>query len=74
MALFGKADANGFFQVEDYCYAGIPFKSELPRHIKCFGKARKLFDSDLLSAPSGRDFVAFTSGLYFGGEGDSPQA
>jgi hypothetical protein len=59
--------------VDDFCYAGIPFKPELPRHIKIGLKPRQLFDSDLLAAPQGRDFIAFTSGLHFGGEGDSSQ-
>lgn len=31
MALKGKADEFGYFCVDDYCYAGIPFKVEFPK-------------------------------------------
>jgi hypothetical protein len=33
IALLGHADQNGFFVVKDFCYGGVPFKAELPKHI-----------------------------------------
>lgn len=33
VALKGIVDKNGFFEVKDYCYAGIPFTKPIPRAI-----------------------------------------
>jgi hypothetical protein len=34
IALKGKSDANGYFEVHDYCYAGIPFSFDsIPKAI-----------------------------------------
>ena len=33
IALKGKTDSAGFFSVSDHCYAGIPFKHEIPTRI-----------------------------------------
>lgn len=49
----------------DFCYAGVPFKVELPKQIKITLK-RGLFES-----LESRNFLAFTSGLNFGGLGDT---
>ena len=71
MALLGHADANGFFVVKDFCFAGVPYKPELPRHIKLNNSHEStLFKSELLASPENRTFIAFISGLHFGGAGD----
>jgi hypothetical protein len=31
VALLGKVDLTGFFICEDFCFAGIPYKSEVPK-------------------------------------------
>ena len=67
IAILGKADASGYFNVIDTCTAGISFKPELPRTV-VLGK-RALFDNDLLLS-NDRKFIALTSGLNFGGKGD----
>jgi hypothetical protein len=58
-------DVKGFFEVKDFTYAGIPFSGSIPRNINLTTK-RGLYD-DL---ESGREFVAFVSGLEFGEPGD----
>ena len=30
IAILGEADEQGYFEVKDICYAGIPFKPDLP--------------------------------------------
>ena len=67
IALLGKADESGYFNVVDKCMAGISFKSELPPTVKL--DKRSLFDNDLLLT-NNRKFVALTSGLNFGGKGE----
>lgn len=68
VALLGTADHGGYFICKDFCYAGIPFKVELPRHINLSLK-RGLFDE-----LDQRKFIAFVSGLNFGGLGDTTQS
>lgn len=68
IALLGVADKGGYFVCKDFCFAGTPYKVELPRQVKVTLQ-RKLFDSI-----SNRNFVAFTSGLNFGGRGDSAES
>lgn len=63
LALLGKADAQGYFHVQDICKAGIPFPSQWPENVNT-SLQRDLFDQNLLS--SNRKFVAFVSGLHFG--------
>jgi hypothetical protein len=65
VALLGVADQGGYFMCRDFCYAGVPFKVELPKQIKITLK-RGLFES-----LESRNFLAFTSGLNFGGLGDA---
>ena len=67
MALLGRADNQGYFEVRDTCFAGIPFKTELPAGVEI--QERALFDDALLQHGA-RKFVAFTSGLNFGDKGD----
>ena len=67
MALLGVSDNQGYFRVQDTCFAGIPFKAELPPSVEI--KNRPLF-SDTLLQKGARQFVAFTSGLNFGDLGD----
>ena len=43
IALLGRADTNGFFICQDYCYAGVPYKAELPTNVNT-GIERGLFD------------------------------
>jgi DNA polymerase delta subunit 2 len=43
IALKGTVDNNGFFEVKDYCYAGIPFQQSIPKSIKV-GTERGLYD------------------------------
>jgi DNA polymerase delta subunit 2 len=64
--LKGIVDKNGFFDVKDYCYAGIPFSAPVPRNIN-LNTTRGLYD-DLEGG--GREFIAFVSGLEFGEPGD----
>ncbi len=65
VALKGVVDVKGFFEVKDFTYAGIPFSGSIPRNINLTSQ-RGLYD-DL---DSGREFVAFVSGLEFGEPGD----
>ena len=64
LGLKGKVDSHGFFDVQDYCLAGIPYKESLPQEIKLDLK-RGLYE-DL----EGREFIGFVSGLEFGSVGD----
>lgn len=34
LAFKGVVDNNGFFEVMDYCFAGIPFQNPLPKSVK----------------------------------------
>ena len=66
IALKGIVDKNGFFDVKDYCFAGIPYQSPVPRPIaQAMGKTRGLYDE-----LQGREFIALVSGLEFGTPGD----
>jgi len=65
IALKGVVDIKGFFEVKDFCYAGIPFNMNLPRSINTATK-RGLYDK----LDENREFVAFVSGLEFGEPGD----
>jgi DNA polymerase delta subunit 2 len=65
VAMKGKVDKNGFFDVHDLCYAGIPFK-KLPKSVsQNLTLKRGLYDE-----LEGREFIAFVSGLEFGEPGD----
>jgi hypothetical protein len=33
VAILGKADKQGYFEVEDYCFGGIPFQSDIPNFV-----------------------------------------
>lgn len=68
MGLLGIADSNGFFTVTNHCYAGIPWKSEIPKSVNVNLK-RSLYDEAALKGNK-REFVAFISGLEFGVPGD----
>ena len=63
IALKGIVDVKGFFEVKDYCFAGIPFQS-IPRSVNIIQK-RGIYEG-----LEGREFVAFVSGLEFGEPGD----
>ena len=65
VALLGTADHGGYFVCKDFCYAGVPYKVELPKHINVLNK-RGLFEN-----LDNRRFIALTSGLNFGGLSDS---
>ena len=58
LALRGKVITGGYFQVAEYCFAGIPFQSSIPKGINVTSK------KDLYTGP--RKFVAFISGIQFG--------
>ena len=64
LALKGSVDKNGFFEVRDWCYAGIPFASPIPKGVT-LGASRGLYEG-----LEGREFVALVSGLEFGAPGD----
>lgn len=66
MAMKGQAKAGGYFEVNDVCYAGIPFNQSVPNDLKLLGQKRDIFDPQALQPDSGREFVAFISGLKFG--------
>lgn len=57
LALKGKAIAQGYFEVEDFCFAGAPFR-KLPAQVKPNVKS-ELYSRD-------RQLVAFVSGLQIG--------
>jgi DNA polymerase delta subunit 2 len=63
VALKGVVDVKGFFEVKDFCFAGIPFQS-VPRGLK-ISLSRGLYEG-----LEDREFVAFISGLEFGEPGD----
>lgn len=66
VALKGIVDKNGFFEVKDYCYAGIPYQTPVPRPIaQAMTKSRGLYDE-----LKGREYIALVSGLEFGTPGD----
>lgn len=62
IGLRGTVDNNGFFEVYDYCFAGIPFTHSIPKSVN-FNLKRGLYD-DLNDGK--REFVALISGLEFG--------
>jgi len=66
MALKGQAKAGGYFEVNDFCFAGMPFNTNIPKSLTMVGQKRDLFDPNALKADSGREFVALISGLKFG--------
>jgi DNA polymerase II small subunit/DNA polymerase delta subunit B len=74
VAILGKADKQGYFIVEDFCYAGIPFKADFPNYVEgmTFNK-RALFDPFFLKESGQRKMIAFVSGLNFGGLGDTDE-
>ena len=63
VALKGIVDVKGFFEVKDFCFAGVPFQS-VPRGLN-ISLSRGLYEG-----LEGREFVAFISGLEFGEPGD----
>ena len=67
IALLGISDNQGYFHVNDFCMAGIPFQPEVPEGVEI--RDRKLFD-DALLRKGARKFLALTSGLNFGHLGD----
>lgn len=62
LGIKAKADGNGFIDVIDYCYAGIPFDYPLPQSVN-LRVQRDLYDG---LRDSKRELVAFISGLEFG--------
>jgi hypothetical protein len=73
VALLGSADNSGYFNVQDSCKPGVPFKADLPASVD-ITLQRPLFDPEMLTRPSERRFVAFISGINFGGYGDALEA
>lgn len=67
LALCGQAVAGGYFEVEDFCFAGLPFR-DCPASVKISekkkGPKRDLYDPSLLD--SNRQFIALVSGLKIG--------
>jgi hypothetical protein len=60
-------DKNGFFEVKDFCFAGMPCQKPIPRPVyQNLGIKRGLYE-DL---ENGREFIALASGLEFGTPGD----
>ena len=66
VALRGQAINGGYFEVQDHCFAGIPFQGEIPKTCSSIGLQRELYDPEALKPDSGRQFVAFISGIQFG--------
>lgn len=53
LAILGVADHQGYFEVRDLCYAGIPFKSDLPPQVVGMTHTKKgLFDPLFLKESS----------------------
>ncbi len=64
IALRGISDKNGYFEVYDHCYAGIPFTyANLPLPLSSSNK--DLYAEETLNNHN-KQFVAFVSGLEFG--------
>jgi hypothetical protein len=49
MALKGKAIAGGYFEVDEYCFAGVPMRNS-PESIVLPNKKRELYDDSLLDS------------------------
>lgn len=64
VALKGVVDTKGFFELKDYCYAGIPFHTTIPKSVN-LNLHRGIYEG-----LESREFVAFVSGLEFGEPGD----
>lgn len=64
VALLGKADETGYFLVDDICFAGTPFKADLPQTVNVKNQR------DLFTDVETRKFICLTSGLNFGGLGE----
>jgi DNA polymerase delta subunit 2 len=46
IAILGKADKQGYFEVDDFCFAGIPFQSDIPHFVPGMTRnMRDLFDT-----------------------------
>ena len=67
VALLGKADAAGYFNVQDTCVAGVPFKPELPAGVDL------TVERKLGAKAEGRKFIALASGFNLGGYGDAKE-
>jgi DNA polymerase delta subunit 2 len=66
LALKGRAVNGGYFEVNDYCFAGVPFR-DCPATVKISQQPtakRDLYDPALLN--SNRQFIALASGLQVG--------
>ena len=63
LALRGKAINGGYFEVKDFCFAGLPFR-EPAQQAKNISSTRLLYEEKALR--SDRKFVAFVSGMQFG--------
>ena len=64
IAFLGTAQDGGYFQVEDYQLAGLPFNPQVPK-IKLDLK-RDLYDYTAMQKVQNRKFIAIVSGLRFG--------
>lgn len=62
IGLLGSANKAGYFEVQDFCYAGIDFKAEIGPGISIASGA-----SDVFSL-SGKNLIAFFSGLSIEGD------
>ena len=49
LALKGKAIAGGYFEVDEFCFAGMPFRNS-PNGVKIPNKKRELYDDTLLNS------------------------
>lgn len=54
VALRGQAINGGYFEVQDHCFAGIPFPPDIPQSCDAIGEKRELYDEDALKVDSGR--------------------
>ena len=70
LALKGKAITGGYFEVQDYCFAGVPFRQS-PLNSKQLSRTNELYDPTALK--SKRQFVALVSGLQFGKQASTLQ-
>ena len=65
LAFKGRVIDGGYFQVEDFCMAGVPYHSIVPPD-SLIGRQRDLYEPMLMKSSEQRRFVAFASGLSFG--------
>lgn len=66
IALKGKINTNGFFEVSDYTFPGIPSINQVPTEFKSLMRMDTDEEELLMHNLGSRNFAAFISGVEFG--------